>query len=156
KVGRPPEFLARTPSVTMASESPRTVNPKSPHAYDWLAGGGEMGHLIRATDWSRTQLGPIESWPQSLRSAVSILMPPKAPIAMFWGPDLITLYNDAYRPVLGKKHPHALGLPGREVWSELWEAGLRELFEGVIQTGEAFWARDYAFYVERFGFPEET
>jgi signal transduction histidine kinase len=126
------------------------------HAYDWIAGGGEMGKLIRGTDWSSTQLGPIESWPQSLRSAVSILLPSKAQIAMFWGPDLITLYNDAYRPVLGKKHPRALGLPGREVWSELWEEGLRDLFEGVLQTGEAFWASDRPFYIERFGFPEET
>ena len=125
-------------------------------AYDWIAGGGEMGKLIRGTDWSSTQLGPIESWPQSLRSAVSILLPSKAQIAMFWGPDLITLYNDAYRPVLGKKHPYALGLPGRKVWSELWETGLRDLFEGVLRTGEAFWAGDRPFYMERYGFPEET
>ncbi|HKP80767.1 MAG TPA: ATP-binding protein [Pyrinomonadaceae bacterium] len=125
-------------------------------AYDWIAGGGEMGKLIRGTDWSNTPLGPIQSWPQSLRSAVSILLPSKAQIAMFWGPDLITLYNDAYRPVLGKKHPHALGLPGREVWSELWESGLRDLFEGVLRTGEAFWGGDHPFYMERFGFPEET
>ena len=137
----------------MTSQAPSDTRP---HAYDWIAGGGEMGQLIRSTDWSRTQLGPIESWPQSLRSAVSILLPSKAQIAMFWGPDLITLYNDAYRPVLGKKHPRALGLPGREVWSELWETGLRDLFEGVLRTGEAFWAGDFPFYMERYGFPEET
>lgn len=137
----------------MTSKAPGNTRP---HAYDWIAGGGEMGKLIRGTDWSRTQLGPIESWPQSLRSAVSILLPSKAQIAMFWGPDLITLYNDAYRPVLGEKHPRALGLPGREVWSELWEEGLRELFEGVLETGEAFWASDRPFYMQRFGFPEET
>ena len=137
----------------MTSQAPGDTRP---HAYDWIAGGGEMGQLIRSTDWSRTQLGPIESWPQSLRSAVSILLPSKAQIAMFWGPDLITLYNDAYRPVLGKKHPRALGLPGREVWSELWETGLRDLFEGVLRTGEAFWAGDRPFYMERYGFPEET
>ncbi|HEX5887278.1 MAG TPA: ATP-binding protein [Pyrinomonadaceae bacterium] len=127
-----------------------------PKAHDWLTGGGELGQLIRGYDWSRTSLGPIESWPQSLRSAVSILLPSKAQIAMFWGPDLITLYNDAYRPVLGDKHPGALGLPVREVWSELWETGLRSLFEGVLQTGEAFWASDWPFYMKRFGFPEET
>ena len=137
----------------MTSNAPDDTRP---HAYDWIAGGGEMGKLIRGTDWSRTQLGPIESWPQSLRSAVSILLPSKAQIAMFWGPDLITLYNDAYRPVLGKKHPGALGLPGRKVWSELWETGLRDLFEGVLRTGEAFWAGDRPFYMERYGFPEET
>lgn len=140
----------------MSRNSPDTAKSSGPQAHDWLTGGGELGELIRGFDWSRTSLGPIESWPQSLRSAVSILLPSKAQIAMFWGPDLITLYNDAYRPVLGKKHPGALGVPVREVWSELWETGLRSLFEGVLQTGEAFWASDWPFYMERYGFPEET
>lgn len=140
----------------MSQPSPDTPNATGPQAHDWLTGGGELGQLIRGYDWSRTSLGPLESWPQSLRSAVSILLPSKAQIAMFWGPDLITLYNDAYRPVLGGKHPGALGVPVREVWSELWNTGLRSLFEGVLQTGEAFWASDWPFYMERFGFPEET
>src|SRR6185503_5672891 len=95
-----------------AAASPQNPNSHGPQAYDWLTGGGEMGQLIRDYDWSQNPLGPIESWPQSLRSAVSILLPSKAQIAMFWGPELITLYNDAYRPVLGKKHSRALGLPG--------------------------------------------
>ena len=140
----------------MPAESSYVPAPSGPQAYDWLTGGGEMGQLIRGYDWSKTPLGPIESWPQSLRSAVSILLPSKAQIAMFWGPDLITLYNDAYRPVLGQKHPQALGVPVREVWSELWDTGLRSLFEGVLQTGEAFWASDWPFNMRRFGFPEET
>ena len=140
----------------MVSASPDVPNSSGPRAHDWLTGGGELGQLIRGYDWSQNPLGPIESWPQSLRSAVSILLPSKAQIALFWGPDLITLYNDAYRPVLGKKHPSALGMPVREVWSELWETGLRLLFEGVLNTGEAFWGRDWPFYLERGGFPEET
>jgi len=108
------------------TESSRKINTANrPQAAEWLSGGGGMGELIRSFDWSKTALGPIESWPQSLRSAVSILLPSKAQIAMFWGPDLITLYNDAYTPVLGKKHPQALGLPIREVWNELWTTGLR-------------------------------
>ena len=60
-----------------------------------------MGERIRVMNWAETQLGPMESWPQSLRSAVSILLPSKAQIVLFWGPDLIALYNDAYSPVLG-------------------------------------------------------
>src|SRR6195952_2763034 len=105
----------------------------------FLAGGGEMGERIRAFDWSATRLGAIAQWPQSLRSAVSILLPSKAQISLFWGPDLVTLYNDASRPVFGAKHPRALGRPIREAWDELWRAGLKELFDGVRHTGEAFW-----------------
>ena len=71
---------------------------------DRLVGGGEMGERIRAFDWSKTPLGPPAHWPQSLRSAVSILLPSKAQIVLFWGRDLVTLYNDAYRPVFGAKH----------------------------------------------------
>src|SRR5204862_5189677 len=87
---------------------------------DFLAGGGEMGERIRAMDWSATPLGSVEGWPQSLRSALSHLLPSKAQIAMFWGPELVTLYNDAYRPVFGAKHPAALGAPVRQAWPELW------------------------------------
>jgi signal transduction histidine kinase/CheY-like chemotaxis protein len=140
----------------MAAQSPDARQSHSPQAHDWLTGGGEMGQLIRGYDWSKTPLGPVESWPQSLRSAVSILLPSKAQICMFWGPELITIYNDAYRPVLGQKHPSALGVAVREVWSEIWETGLRALFEGVLQTGEAFWASDWPFNLKRYGFSEET
>src|SRR3954468_7099054 len=129
--------------------------PKNLH-HGFLAGGGEMGERIRAMDWSKTRLGPVDGWPQSLRSALSHLLPSKAQIAMFWGPELVTLYNDAYRPVLGAKHPAALGAPIREVWAELWPAGLKELFDSVLTTGEAFWAQDRPFFLERHGYPEET
>jgi signal transduction histidine kinase len=124
--------------------------------FDFLAGGGELGNRMRARDWGATPLGPAEAWPQSLRSALSILLPSKAQIALFWGPELVTFYNDAYRPVLGAKHPDALGMPVHEVWSEIWNTGLRALFQGVLSTGEAFWARDHLFILERHGYPEET
>ncbi|MEP7348061.1 MAG: histidine kinase dimerization/phospho-acceptor domain-containing protein, partial [Gemmatimonadaceae bacterium] len=122
----------------------------------FLAGGGEMGERIRAFDWSSTSLGAPESWPQSLRSAVSILLPSRAQIIVFWGPDLITIYNDAYQPVFGAKHPHVLGLPAREAWKEIWDVGLKELFEGVVNTGVTYWASDRLFFLERYGYPEET
>ena len=127
----------------------------APLAADWVVGGGEMGALIRAKRWADTPLGPIESWPQSLRSAVSILVPSKAQIILFWGPDLVAIYNDAYRPVLGAKHPHALGVPARRLFSEAWHV-LEPLFMGVVNTGEAFWAKDHEFALERHGFLEET
>jgi len=127
----------------------------APSATDWLVGGGELGELIRSRDWASTPIGPVERWPQSLRSAVSILLPSRAQICLFWGPELVTIYNDAYRPTMGIKHPWALGQSGRKVFSEVWDV-LRPLLEGVLQRGEAFWASDYPFYLERRGYPEET
>src|SRR6476660_2597908 len=124
--------------------------------FTFLAGGGEMGTRMREMDWSHTRLGPVDRWPQSLRSTVSMLLPSKAQIILFWGPEFVVLYNDAYRPVFGAKHPYALGLPGREAWSEIWDGMLHELLAGVVRTGEAFWAKDLLFKVERYGFVEET
>src|SRR6185369_14575388 len=126
------------------------------HHRDFLGGGGEMGERIRAKDWSSTALGPVDGWPQSLRSALSHLLPSKAQIVLFWGPDLITLYNDAYRPVLGGKHPRALGAPISEVWAEIWDKGLKRLFDPVLATGEASWGQDRQFFLERHGYLEET
>ena len=122
---------------------------------DFLAGGGEMGARIREHDWSATSLGSVEAWPQSLRSAVSILLPSRAQIVLFWGSELIAIYNDAYAPVFGAKHPWALGRPAHECWSEVWHV-LGPLFEGVVRTGTAFWAKDHPFLLRRQGFLEET
>jgi len=124
-------------------------------AADWLVGGGELGALIRAKDWAATPLGPIDDWPQSLRSAVSILLPSRAQIVLFWGPEFVAVYNDAYRPVFGSKHPTALGKPAREAWSELWDM-LEPLLAGVVKTGDAFWAKDLMFILERHAYVEET
>lgn len=133
----------------------RPMQQPRPTAADWLVGGGELGALIRAKDWAATPLGAIDDWPQSLRSAVSILLPSKAQIVVFWGPELVAIYNDAYRPVFGSKHPTALGKPAREAWSEIWDV-LEPLFGGVVNDGEAFWAKDHLFALERHGYAEET
>jgi PAS domain S-box-containing protein len=125
-------------------------------ATSFLAGGGEMGERMRAKDWSATPLGPPDTWPQSLRSTISMLLPSKAQIILFWGPGFTVFYNDAYRPVFGAKHPRALGLPGAEAWSEIWDSVLHQLLAGVVRTGEAFWAKDLLFKLERYGFVEET
>ena len=122
----------------------------------FLAGGGEMGGLMREKDWSTTPVGSPEEWPQSLRSTISMLLPSKAQIVLFWGTEFVVFYNDAYRPVFGAKHPHALGLPGSQAWSEIWDSQLHGLLAGVVRTGEAFWARDLLFQLERYGFVEET
>jgi hypothetical protein len=116
----------------------------------WLVGGGELGELIRAKDWSQTPLGSVERWPQSLRTAVSMMLPSRAQIVLFWGPELVTVYNDAYRPVFQLKHPWALGKPGREAWSEVWDV-LEPLLRGVVQSGNAFGAVDHPFVLARLG-----
>src|SRR6476469_1846801 len=86
----------------------------------FLSGGGEMGALMRATDWSRTPLGPVEGWPQSLQVVVRILLTSRYAMWMGWGPELTFFYNDAYAPTLGVKHPWALGQPASRVWQEIW------------------------------------
>ena len=127
-------------------------------SHDFLTGGGEMGERIRSLDWSKTPLGPVDRWPQSLRTAISMMLPSKAQICFFWGPEFAVVYNDAYRPVFGEKHPRMLGQPGSVAWSEVWDAGvnLHGLLAGVVRTGEAFSAQDLLFVIERHGFVEET
>jgi hypothetical protein len=90
---------------------------------DCLAGGGEMGALMRSTDWSRTVFGPVDRWPQSLRTAISIMLESRFAMVVAWGPDHRFFYNDRYRPVLGGKHPAALGTPGAEIFPEVWGRG---------------------------------
>src|SRR5665213_2394788 len=80
----------------------------------------EMVALVRAKDWSATPLGPSDSWSESLKVAVDIVMASGFPMALRWGPDFVLIYNDGYKPILGDKHPGALGLPAREAWSEVW------------------------------------
>ena len=119
----------------------------------FVAGGGEAGELIRQLDWSKTSLGPIDSWPAHLKAAIGLMLPAGAQIVMFWGPDFIALYNDAYAPTIGEKHPKAFGRPARENWAELWD-DLGPLLRRVLETGEPVIAKDRPFYIERHGYPE--
>ncbi len=121
----------------------------------FLPNGGEMAARIRAHDWSRTSLGAIDQWPPVLRHSVSFLLSSKAQIILFWGPDLVVLYNDAYRPVFGGKHAWALGRHARETWSEVWDF-LGPVFDDIVRTGEAYAAKALPFFIERHAFSEET
>jgi signal transduction histidine kinase len=136
--------------------SPSASKASSASSLTFLDGGGEMGARMRQFDWARTSLGPVQSWPQSLRSTLSMLLPSKAQIILFWGPEFTVFYNDAYRPVFGGKHPSVLGKPGREAWLEIWDGVLHNLLAGVVRSGEAFWGKDLLFTLERHGFEEET
>jgi hypothetical protein len=121
----------------------------------FLAGGGEIGALMRAKSWSDTLLGPPETWPEALKMAVSICLNSRFPISLWWGPELVMLYNDAWRPILGKtKHPAALGRPGIESWPEIWDI-IGPQFTSVLTRGEATWSDDLLLVVERNNYREE-
>ena len=128
------------------------MNTAKPLAF--LNGGGAMGELIQKKDWSQSPLGAPETWPKSLQTAVSILLNSQFPMFVWWGKDLITIYNDAYRPIAGEKHPALLGKSGREGWSEIWD-DLNPLVESVF-SGKATWSEDQPLYMNRHGYVEET
>ena len=120
---------------------------------DLLTAGGEMEALTRAQDWAATPLGPPESWPRSLRIALGIVLGSKFPACIVWGPQLTTLPNDAFRPILGAK-PDGLGRPFSEVWSEAWGT-IGPIAERAL-AGEATFVEDFPLAIERNGYPEQA
>src|SRR5665213_172387 len=118
---------------------------------DFLVGGGEMGALMRALDWSSTPLGRPESWPQSLRTAVRLVLNTNHPMFIWWGPNRIQFYNDAYRQTMGpERHPSALGQGGRECWAEIWPI-IGPQIEQVMSGGGATWHENQLIPVTRHG-----
>ena len=111
-------------------------------------GGSELAALCRTLDWSRTPLGPVERWPQALRMMVRTCLESPFPTNLWCGPELVLVYNDGYRRLLGDKHPAALGRPGNEVWAEIWD-GIAPLFDAIRAGGPAVFAEDQPFVVER-------
>lgn len=121
------------------------------HEMDFLQGGGEMGRLMRALDWGDTPLGAPQSWPQSLRVTVRLMLNTRHPMFIFWGPDLIQLYNDAYRRVIGpEKHPSALGRAARETWPEIWDV-IGPQIEQVMDGLGSIWQEDRLIPIVRHG-----
>src|SRR5215472_15319241 len=119
-----------------------------------LAEGGDMGALMRATDWSKTSLGPVEHWPQALRTSVSTCLNCAFPILLWWGPDLVMLYNDDYRKLVGERHPRALGQRGRDCWPEIWHI-LGPSLDRVMTAGRTARAENFQMLLERKGYAEE-
>jgi signal transduction histidine kinase len=129
-----------------ASDLTQKVNP--------LTGGGEMGALMRSIDWSTTAVGPVSTWPQSLRTALSILLDTGFPMYIAWGPELTQFYNDGYRPILGStKHPAAMGRSTRQTFAEIWDI-IGPMFRGVLE-GTATTLVDFLLPLDRHGFVEE-
>ncbi len=109
---------------------------------------------MRRKDWGSTPLGDAGRWPQSLRTSVSICLNSRMPVLVWWGRDLLMLYNDAYRQLIGAKHPAALGQPGRECWPEIWHV-IGPMLDAVLSRGESTFSEDLMLPLERKGFPEE-
>jgi len=130
------------------------MQPSAPQKADqvqFLAGGGELGALTRAYDWAQSTLGSPGQWPQSLRTAVRLMLTSRHPMFIWWGPDLIQFYNDAYRETMGpERHPSALGDRGRDCWAEIWPI-IGPQIELVMRGEGATWHEDQLVPVTRFG-----
>ena len=120
----------------------------------FLAGGGEMGAAIRAFDWGVTSLGVPSQWPRTLRTCLSIMLASRQPMWVWWGPELINFYNDAYLSIIGGKHPQALGQPARKVWAEIWDQIQMRI--AAAMHGEASYSEAELLVMRRNGYPEET
>ncbi len=123
--------------------------------HPFLSGGGELGALMRSFDWRANPLGPPDGWPQSLKTAVRIMLTSRQPIWIGWGEDLIYLYNDAYKSIIGGKHPRALGQPARLVWKEIWPE-IGPMLATAMRGDEGTYVEDQLLVMERNGYPEET
>src|SRR5262245_38627322 len=123
---------------------------------DFLNQGDEMSERIRLHDWSLTALGPCETWPRSLKTALKIALNTRYPIWMGWGRELVNFYNTAYIPVLGKRDEWALGASARDVWKESWEEHLGPQADAVLLRGEASWKDRHQLIAYRNGYAEET
>jgi PAS domain S-box-containing protein len=122
-----------------------------------FAGAGEMRALCRAFDWSTTPLGPVSGWSQSLRTTAGLVLASRHPMFLWWGPELVQIYNDAYRPSFagGGRHPRALGARGREFWTDIWST-IGPQIDQVMTTGEATWHEDQYLPIERNGRLEDV
>ncbi len=115
-----------------------------------------MARRMRELDWGASALGPVEAWPSPLCTSVGVCLNCAFPIVLWWGPELVILYNDEYRAILGKtKHPGALGERGAKVWSEIWEV-IEPMLAQVMERGEATRSRDLLLHIDREGYPEEA
>ncbi len=114
-----------------------------------------MGQLTRDFDWATTSLGPSADWPQSLKTAIAIMLTSRYPMLIWWGPERIHFYNDAYIPVLGKRHPAALSQPAPQVWAEAWPT-VGPMADRVITEGVSTWSEELPILMTRNGYPEEV
>src|SRR6187402_2909664 len=122
----------------------------------FMQGGGACGEMMRATDWSRTPVGPISGWPESLKTTIGTLLHSRHPMFLWWGPDLVQFYNDAYVPSFGQgKHPAAMGQRGADCWQEIWPIIWPQI-DDAMSLGKASWNEDHLVPIYRNGRLEEV
>ena len=144
----------RSPTTNPHPPGMTTLEPQKAPS-DFIAGDSEMAGRIRELDWSKTPIGPVDSWSPALRMMVRFLLANRFPLLLWWGPQYVSVYNDAYRPILGAKHPWALGQPVSECWKEIWHI-LQPLIDTPYHGGPSTWNDDIELEINRHGFTEET
>lgn len=131
------------------------LNPRR-NGFSFLPGGGEMGQLIRAFDWSKTPIGGPGRWSPALKTMLQIMLANRFPHILWWGPEYVQFYNDPYRPIPGTKHPQkVLGQRGSDCWSEIWHV-IGPLVDRPFRGGPATWDEDILLEIHRHDFTEET
>ncbi|MEV0394200.1 PP2C family protein-serine/threonine phosphatase [Polymorphospora rubra] len=115
---------------------------------------GALREAYRRVDWASTPLGPVESWTPTLRATVDLALQTRFPVTLFWGPELVLVYNEAYVPMIGDKHPAALGTPASVVFAEIWD-NIGPMLTGVLSGERATWSEDLELFMDRHGFAEQ-
>jgi PAS domain S-box-containing protein len=141
-------------SETRKSPMTDATQPSARPVPDWLRNGGAAGALIHSINWERTPLSSLGKWPPDLKASLAICLASRLPLAISWGPGQITLYNDAFCPLLGEKHPESMGQRGRKCWTGNWQF-MQPMLEAVRQRKEAVALDDQPFSVHRNGHTEE-
>jgi PAS domain-containing protein len=149
-----PDAIPPLPDITTHSIGSTKV-PDSLSSVSLFSGGGELGLRMQQMDWAKTSLGPVDDWPQSLKTCVRIILTSRQPMFVWWGEDLINLYNDAYKTIVGGKHPDALGQPAKIVWKEVWDR-LAPRVESAMRSNEGTYDESLLLIMERYGYREET
>lgn len=128
---------------------------EDPNSVSWCFSGSLMSNLVEQFDWAATPLGPLRSWPMAWKTSLSIMLSSHFPMVLWFGEQLTVLYNDAYLPLTGNKHPTALGQPGAQVWPEIWGT-IGVMLGNVWRTGKPTWATDQLLLMDRHGYTEEV
>src|ERR1700733_5134469 len=119
-----------------------------------FASGGEMGAVMAATDWRSTPLGEPSGWAPALRTAAGVCLECRFPMLIMWGPELVMIYNDAFRPILAEKHPRSMGQVGADCWAEIWDV-VGPMLHGVLESATTIWSEDQLMVLDRRGFAED-